>query len=111
MRRKRDYLAGMWRDGGFGQRPVVPGPTLSQRGAVDATDRITRGEAAALSQDVEIEVVDAPVELESAQQCLRFEQESFVALHQTLSGLDQTGRQAAWEEIDRETRPISAFPQ
>lgn len=52
-------------------------------------------------KDVNIEVVDAPVELESAQQCLRFEQESFGALHQMLSGLDQTGQQAAWEEIEQ----------
>ncbi|MGC2520954.1 MAG: hypothetical protein WA373_17815 [Burkholderiales bacterium] len=30
---------------------------------------------------------------------MRFEQESFGALHQMLSGLDSQGKAAAWEEI------------
>lgn len=32
-------------------------------------------------------------------ECVRFEKESFGALHQMLSGLDQTGREQAWQEI------------
>ena len=36
----------------------------------------------------------------SAADCLRFEQDSFGALHQMLSGLDDAGRAAAWAEID-----------
>ncbi len=32
-------------------------------------------------------------------QCLRFERESFGALHQMLSGLAEPGREAAWEEV------------
>jgi hypothetical protein len=35
----------------------------------------------------------------SAVACLRFERESFGALHQMLAGLDAAGREAAWEEI------------
>jgi hypothetical protein len=37
--------------------------------------------------------------MRSAAECLRFEQESFGALHQMLSGLDQAGRNAAWDEV------------
>src|SRR5262249_5172107 len=48
--------------------------------------------------------VAAPVELPSAADCVRFEKESFGALHQMLSGLDQRERDAAWEEIEQSLR-------
>ena len=32
--------------------------------------------------------------------CVRFEQESFGALHQMLSGVEPSGRAAAWSEIE-----------
>jgi ubiquinone/menaquinone biosynthesis C-methylase UbiE len=44
-------------------------------------------------------IVRAPVRLPSAADCVRFEQESFGALHQMLSTLDAQGKAAAWEEI------------
>jgi hypothetical protein len=47
-------------------------------------------------------VVPAPLAMASASECVRFEKESFGALHQMLSGLDQAGKEAAWEEITRE---------
>ena len=37
-------------------------------------------------------------------ECLRFEQESFGALHQMLAGLDDDARAAAWDEIETELR-------
>jgi hypothetical protein len=43
--------------------------------------------------------VPAPLRLASAAECVRFERESFGALHQILAGLDETGREAAWTEI------------
>jgi SAM-dependent methyltransferase len=43
--------------------------------------------------------LDAPLVLDSAADCVRFEQESFGALHQLLSGLDEDARAAAWTEI------------
>ncbi len=52
--------------------------------------------------DVEVRIVDAPLQLASAAECVRFEQESFGALHQMLSGLDDDGRDAAWAEIQAE---------
>lgn len=40
-------------------------------------------------------------ELDSAGECLRFEKESFGALHQMLSGLDDGEQEAAWTEIEQ----------
>jgi SAM-dependent methyltransferase len=48
---------------------------------------------------VEVRPVDAPLRMESAADCLRFEQESFGALHQMLAGLDEAGRVEAWDEV------------
>ena len=49
--------------------------------------------------DVEVRAVDAPLRLTSAAECLRFEQESFGALHQMLTGLAEPERAAAWEQV------------
>jgi SAM-dependent methyltransferase len=51
-------------------------------------------------RDVRSCTVAAPVELRTAAECVRFEKESFGALHQMLSGLDQGGKDAAWQEIE-----------
>jgi SAM-dependent methyltransferase len=49
--------------------------------------------------DVVVQRVDAPVHLETAAECLRFEKESFGALHQMLSSLDEATQESVWEEI------------
>jgi phospholipid N-methyltransferase len=49
--------------------------------------------------DVRAEAIDAPLRLPSAEECLRFEQESFGALHQMLSHLAPPDREAAWTEV------------
>jgi hypothetical protein len=46
--------------------------------------------------------MSAPLRLPSTAECLRFQQESFGALHQMLAGLSETGRAEAWSEIERE---------
>jgi SAM-dependent methyltransferase len=77
--------------------PGMPGPfSLGQPGAVEAAY-----EEAGFGE-VEVQSVDAPVRFSSAAECVRFERESFGALHQMLAGLDETRRAAAWEEIERE---------
>ena len=48
---------------------------------------------------VHAERIAAPLRLKSATDCLRFEKESFGALHQMLSSLDETSRDAAWAEV------------
>jgi SAM-dependent methyltransferase len=49
--------------------------------------------------DVQVHRVPAPLRLPSAAECVRFERESFGALHQMLAGLDADAREAAWAEI------------
>jgi SAM-dependent methyltransferase len=51
--------------------------------------------------DIRGERIQAPLRMESAEACLRFERESFGALHQMLSSLDRTGQDAAWQEVGR----------
>ena len=57
-------------------------------------------ENAGLSK-VQTQKIEAPVILESAKECLRFEQESFGALHQMLSALDAPAKQAAWDDVEK----------
>jgi hypothetical protein len=52
--------------------------------------------------DIETRRMHAPLRLSSAAECLRFEQESFGALHQMLAGLSEGGRAEAWREIETE---------
>ena len=52
--------------------------------------------------DAHSQVLSAPLRLPSAGVCVRFERESFGALHQMLSGLDDAQKAAAWSEIERE---------
>ena len=55
---------------------------------------------------VEVRTIEAPLRLSSVDEAMRFERESFGALHTMLSGLDETGREAAWAEI---ASRLSAF--
>jgi hypothetical protein len=52
--------------------------------------------------DIETRRMGAPLRLSSAAECVRFEQESFGALHQMLAGLSEEGRAEAWREIETE---------
>jgi ubiquinone/menaquinone biosynthesis C-methylase UbiE len=55
-------------------------------------------------QAVQTRVVSAPLRMPSAAECVRFERESFGALHQMLSGLSEAEREAAWDEIEQQLR-------
>jgi hypothetical protein len=50
--------------------------------------------------DIETRRMGAPLQLSSAAECVRFQQESFGALHQMLAGLSENGRAEAWGEIE-----------
>jgi ubiquinone/menaquinone biosynthesis C-methylase UbiE len=52
--------------------------------------------------DVTVEAIDAPVRLPTAADCVRFERESFGALHQMLNGVPEQERPDVWEEIHHE---------
>jgi ubiquinone/menaquinone biosynthesis C-methylase UbiE len=51
--------------------------------------------------DVTVEPVSAPLRLPSAAECVRFERESFGALHQMLSGVPADERPDVWAEIEQ----------
>jgi ubiquinone/menaquinone biosynthesis C-methylase UbiE len=50
-------------------------------------------------KDVVVKRVNAPVRVKTADECLQFEKESFGALHQMLSTLDECAQEKVWEEI------------
>ena len=52
--------------------------------------------------------VTAPLKMKSAAECVRFEKESFGALHTMLAGLDLGGTNAAWREIEEELRKFES---
>jgi SAM-dependent methyltransferase len=75
-------------------QPGQPGPfSLGQPGVLEETLR------RAGFRDVKAETIAAPLRMASAAECLRFEQESFGALHQMLSSLDSNERAAAWADV------------
>lgn len=49
--------------------------------------------------DVQERVISAPLRLPTVADCVRFERESFGALHQMLSGLDEAAQNVVWDEI------------
>jgi ubiquinone/menaquinone biosynthesis C-methylase UbiE len=49
--------------------------------------------------EIEIRRIPAPLRLPAVADCLRFERESFGALHQMLAALDADAREACWTEI------------
>ncbi|MDQ4118880.1 MAG: class I SAM-dependent methyltransferase [Actinomycetota bacterium] len=57
-------------------------------------------------RDVGARTVAAPLRLPSAAECVRFERESFGALHQMLGGLTTAERDRAWQEI---TEKLAAY--
>lgn len=55
-------------------------------------------------RDVVVETIDAPLRLPSAAECLRFERESFGALHQMMATLSDNERAETWREIESALR-------
>ncbi len=53
-------------------------------------------------RDVQVRRVDSPVRLPSAAECVRFERESFGALHQMMATLSEAQRAETWREIEAE---------
>ena len=55
-------------------------------------------------RDVQVSTISAPVLLPTAAECVRFERESFGALHQMLAGVDEAEREQVWADIEVELR-------
>jgi SAM-dependent methyltransferase len=53
---------------------------------------------------VQTQIVSAPLHLASAAECVRFERDSFGALHQMLAGLPKEERESVWLEIEQTLR-------
>jgi ubiquinone/menaquinone biosynthesis C-methylase UbiE len=53
-------------------------------------------------RDVLIRVVQAPLRLADAAECVRFEQESYGALQEMLAGVSEAERVATWREVHQE---------
>jgi len=79
--------------------PGLPGPfSLGRRGVLEAAYE------AAGFREPEVRAVDAPVRFSSAAECVRFERESFGALHAMLTAVPEDERHQVWEEIEEELR-------
>lgn len=88
------------------ERAQLPAPLPGQPGPFSlGTPEVLR---ATLEQagfrDVEVEVVEAPLRLGCAKECLRFERESFGALHQMLGGLSEEEQEQVWQDVEEALR-------
>jgi SAM-dependent methyltransferase len=86
------------------RRAQLPAPAPGQPGpfSLGAPGVIEAALERAGFTDVEVQRVSAPLRLPSAAECVRFERESFGALHQMLAGLSEAEREETWGEIERE---------
>lgn len=84
------------------ERAKLPPPAPGQPGPFSLADPdvLARDLKESGFHDVVIEVVDAPVRLASAAECVRFERESFGALHQMLGAMSAARQDNVWGEIE-----------
>jgi len=74
--------------------PGQPGPF-----SLGAPDVLRHELETASFVDVDVRALPAPLRLASAAECVRFERESFGALHQMLAGLSGDAQATVWREI------------
>jgi len=74
--------------------PGQPGPfSVGAPGALDAEL------ASAGFREVQSQAFPAPLRMQSAAECVRFERESFGALHEMMSAMSEAERQDTWAEV------------
>jgi len=83
-------------------RAQLPAPAPGQPGPFSLADPevLEQDLVGSGFHDVVVEVIDAPVRLPSASECVRFERESFGALHQMLGAMTTTDQDSVWAEIE-----------
>jgi SAM-dependent methyltransferase len=83
------------------RRAQLPPPAAGQPGPFSLGGLGVAEETLARAgfSDITVEAVPSPLRLPSAAECVRFERESFGALHQMLAGLASEEREEAWTEI------------
>lgn len=85
------------------ERAELPPPAAGQPGpfSLGNPGALRQALTEAGFEDAEEHVVAAPLRLSSAAECVRFERESFGALHQMLGGLDEEAQGSVWTEIEQ----------
>lgn len=87
-------------------RAKLPPPLPGQPGpfSLGAEGVIEKSFTQAGFINVKSVLVDSPLLMPAAKDCVRFEKESFGALHQMMSGLTDTEKESVWDEIEQELR-------
>ena len=88
------------------KRAALPPPLPGQPGpfSLGAPGVLEEAFRNAGFRDIETQVVNAPVRMASAAECVRFERESFGALGQMMIGLSEAEREETWKEIESELK-------
>ena len=83
-------------------RAQLPPPTPGQPGpfSLGGPGVLAGALTTAGFEDVEVSVVPSPVLLPSAKECVRFQKESFGALHQMMARLTDDEREDTWREVE-----------
>ncbi|MGI8597881.1 MAG: hypothetical protein ACR2KB_01370 [Chitinophagaceae bacterium] len=91
-------------------RAKLPPPLPGQPGpfSLGAEGIIEKAFSQAGFKNVKSQLVDSPLQLASAQDCVHFEKESFGALHQMMSNLSDLEKESVWEEIERELQKFES---
>ncbi|GEO11440.1 class I SAM-dependent methyltransferase [Segetibacter aerophilus] len=91
-------------------RAKLPPPLSGQPGpfSLGAEGVIEKAFLQAGFKNVQAERINSPLRLSSAAECVRFEKESFGALHQMLSGLPDAEKESVWEEIEMELKQFES---
>ncbi|MDQ3963903.1 MAG: methyltransferase domain-containing protein [Actinomycetota bacterium] len=84
------------------RRAQLPPPLPGQPGpfSLGTAEALAERFTTAGFSDVKVATLPAPLRLPSAPECVRFERESFGALHQMLEGLLEFERDEVWTEIE-----------
>lgn len=92
------------------RRAQLPPPQPGQPGpfSLGAEGVLARTLQQAGFRDIEVRRVDSPVRLASAAECVRFERESFGALHQMMAAMSEHDRTETWAEIEAALRRFEA---
>ncbi|SHN86113.1 Ubiquinone/menaquinone biosynthesis C-methylase UbiE [Geodermatophilus obscurus] len=86
----------------------APGPGLPGPFSLGAPGALEQALESAGFRDVGVETVEAPLLLPSAAECLRFERESFGALHQMLAAVPEEEREDVWAEVEHGLQQFEA---
>jgi ubiquinone/menaquinone biosynthesis C-methylase UbiE len=91
-------------------RAQLPPPLPGQPGpfSLGAEGVIEKAFSQAGFTNVRSELVNSPLLLSSAKECVQFEKESFGALHQMMSTLPASEKEAVWSEIEHELQKFQS---